>query len=93
LFDTGEISRLGTVNDGTTTMDYDADETKRHIASMPPDYERGIGRHHTPGKSLCRRYPQCPRETRYFTAAPNYVAQTERVWQWVSNLVCRASCL
>src|SRR3972149_10961198 len=32
LFDAGAISRLGKVDDGTTTSDYDPDEIKRKIS-------------------------------------------------------------
>jgi elongation factor G len=32
LFDSGAISRLGRVEEGTTTSDFDPDETKRHIS-------------------------------------------------------------
>src|SRR4030042_3243903 len=32
LFDAGAITRLGNVNDGTTTADYESDEIKRHIS-------------------------------------------------------------
>jgi len=32
LFNSGAVSRLGTVNDGTTTSDYDPDEIKRKIS-------------------------------------------------------------
>src|SRR3972149_11674241 len=32
LFDTGVINRLGRVEEGTTTSDYDPDEIKRHIS-------------------------------------------------------------
>jgi len=32
LFDTGAIQRLGRVDDGTTTSDFDVDEIKRHIS-------------------------------------------------------------
>src|SRR3989337_2673721 len=32
LFNSGAISRLGRVDDGSTTSDYDPDEIKRHIS-------------------------------------------------------------
>ncbi len=32
LFDSGAIGRLGRVEDGTTTSDFDPDETKRHLS-------------------------------------------------------------
>src|SRR5579884_2922141 len=32
LFNTGTINRLGRVDDGTTTSDYDPEETRRHIS-------------------------------------------------------------
>ena len=32
LFDTGAIDRLGRIEDGNTTLDYDPEEAKRHVS-------------------------------------------------------------
>jgi elongation factor G len=95
LFDTGEISRLGTVNDGTTTMDYDPDETKRHI-SINAAFGFCEWRRHrltlidTPGAAnfIADTYSALrvmDGAILLVSAESGVKAQTERVWQWVEQ--------
>ena len=95
LFDTGEISRLGTVNDGTTTMDYDADETKRHISINAALGFCEWQRHRvtlidTPGAAnfIADTYGALrvmDGAILLVSAESGVKAQTERVWQWVEQ--------
>ena len=95
LFDTGEISRLGTVNDGTTTMDYDADETKRHISINAALGFCEWQRHRvtlidTPGAAnfIADTYSALrvmDGAILLVSAESGVKAQTERVWQWVEQ--------
>jgi elongation factor G len=95
LFDTGEISRLGSVNDGTTTMDYDADETKRHISINAALGFCEWRRHRitlidTPGAAnfIADTYSALRAmdgAVLLVSAESGVKAQTERVWQWVEQ--------
>src|SRR5262245_44377093 len=95
LFDTGEISRLGTVNDGTTTMDYDADEMKRHISINAALGFCEWRRHRvtlidTPGAAnfIADTYSALrvmDSAILLISAESGVKAQTERVWQWVEQ--------
>ena len=95
LFDTGEISRLGTVNDGTTTMDYDADEMKRHISINAALGFCEWRRHRvtlidTPGAAnfIADTYSALrvmDGAILLVSAESGVKAQTERVWQWVEQ--------
>jgi elongation factor G len=95
LFDTGEISRLGTVNDGTTTMDYDPDETKRHV-SINASFGFCEWRRHrltlidTPGAAnfIADTYGALrvmDGAILLVSAESGVKAQTEHVWQWVEQ--------
>jgi elongation factor G len=95
LFDTGELSRLGTVNDGTTTMDYDPDEVKRKISINAALGFCEWKRHRitlidTPGAAnfIADTYGalQVMDGVLVLISAESGVkAQTERVWQWVEQ--------
>jgi elongation factor G len=97
LFDTGEISRLGTVNDGTTTMDYDADEMKRHISINAALGFCEWRRHRvtlidTPGAANFIADTHSALRVMdgailLVSAESGVKAQTERVWQWVEEFV------
>jgi elongation factor G len=95
LFDTGEISRLGTVNDGTTTLDYDPDETKRHI-SINAAFGFCEWRRHritlldTPGAAnfIADTYSALrvmDGAVLLISGESGVKAQTERVWQWIEQ--------
>src|SRR5687767_11354075 len=95
LFDTGEISRLGAVNDGTTTMDYDPDETKRHISINASLGFCEWRRHRitlldTPGAAnfIADTYSALrvmDGAVLLISGESGVKAQTERVWQWVEE--------
>jgi elongation factor G len=95
LFDTGELSRLGTVNDGTTTMDYDPDETKRKISINAALGFCEWKRHRitlidTPGAAnfIADTYGTLhvmDGALMLISAESGVKAQTERVWQWVEQ--------
>jgi elongation factor G len=95
LFDTGEISRLGTVNDGTTTLDYDPDEVKRHITINAALGFCEWKRHRitlidTPGAAnfIADTYGALrvmDGALLLISAESGVKAQTERVWQWVEQ--------
>jgi elongation factor G len=95
LFDTGELSRLGTVNDGTTAMDYDPDEVKRKISINAALGFCEWKRHRitlidTPGAAnfIADTYGalQVMDGALVLISAESGVkAQTERVWQWVGQ--------
>ncbi|MBI3327571.1 MAG: GTP-binding protein, partial [Nitrospinae bacterium] len=95
LFDTGEISRLGTVNDGTTTMDYDSDETKRHISINTSLGFCEWKRHRitlidTPGAAnfIADTYGALrvmDGAVVLVSAESGVKVQTERVWQWMEQ--------
>src|SRR5919197_476736 len=95
LFDTGEISRLGTVNDGTTTLDYDPDEIKRHISINAALGFCEWKRHRltlidTPGAAnfIADTYGALrvmDGAIVLISAESGVKAQTERVWQWVEQ--------
>jgi elongation factor G len=95
LFDTGEISRLGTVNDGTTTLDYDPDEVKRHITINAALGFCEWKRHRltiidTPGAAnfIADTYGTLrvmDGALVLISAESGVKAQTERVWQWVEQ--------
>ncbi|MDQ3827793.1 MAG: elongation factor G, partial [Candidatus Tectomicrobia bacterium] len=95
LFDTGEISRLGTVNDGTTTLDYDPDETKRHISINASLGFCEWRRHRitlidTPGAAnfIADTYSALrvmDGAILLVSGESGVKAQTERVWQWVEQ--------
>ncbi|HSF33273.1 MAG TPA: GTP-binding protein, partial [Candidatus Tectomicrobia bacterium] len=95
LFDTGEISRLGTVNDGSTTLDYDADETKRHISINAALGFCEWRRHRvtlidTPGAANFIADTHSALRVMdgailLASAESGVKAQTERVWQWMEQ--------
>jgi elongation factor G len=95
LFDTGEISRLGAVNDGTTTMDFDPDETKRHISLNSAFGFCEWKRHRitlldTPGAAnfITDTYSALrvmDAAIVLISAESGVKAQTERVWQWADQ--------
>jgi elongation factor G len=95
LFDTGEITRLGTVNDGTTTMDYDPDETKRQISINAAFGFCEWQRHRltcidTPGAANFIADTHSALRVMdgaivLVSAESGVKAQTERVWQWVEQ--------
>lgn len=95
LFDTGEISRLGAVNDGTTTMDFDPDETKRHISLNTALGFCEWKRHRitlldTPGAAnfITDTYSALhvmDGAIILISAESGVKAQTERVWQWADQ--------
>lgn len=95
LFDTGEISRLGTVNDGTTTMDYDPDEIRRHISINTSLGFCEWKRHRitlidTPGAAnfIADTYGALrviDGAIVLLSAESGVKVQTERVWQWVEQ--------
>lgn len=95
LFDTGEISRLGTVNDGTTTLDYDPDETKRHISLNTAFGLCEWKRHRltlidTPGAAnfIADTYGALrvmDGAVVLVSAESGVKVQTEQVWQWVEQ--------
>ncbi len=96
LFDTGEISRLGTVNDGTTTLDYDPDEIKRHISLNASLGFCEWKRHRitlldTPGAAnfIADMYGTLrvmDGAVVLMSGESGVKAQTERIWQWVEQL-------
>jgi elongation factor G len=95
LFDTGEISRLGTVNDGTTTLDYDPDEIKRHISLNASLGFCEWKRHRitlidTPGAAnfIADMYGALrvmDGAIVLMSGESGVKAQTERIWQWVEE--------
>jgi len=95
LFDTGELSRLGTVNDGTTTLDYDPDEIKRKISINAALGFCEWKRHRitlvdTPGAAnfIADTYGALhvmDGALVLISAESGVKAQTERVWQWVEQ--------
>jgi elongation factor G len=95
LFDTGEISRLGTVNDGTTTFDYDPDEIKRHISINAALGYCEWRRHRitlidTPGAAnfIADTYGALrvmDGALVLISAESGVKAQTEKVWQWLEQ--------
>jgi len=95
LFDTGELSRLGTVNDGTTTMDYDPDEVKRKISINTALGFCEWKRHRitlidTPGAANFIADTHGALQVMdgalvLISAESGVKAQTERVWQWVEQ--------
>jgi elongation factor G len=95
LFDTGEISRLGTVNDGTTTLDYDPDEVKRHVTINAALGFCEWKRHRitlidTPGAAnfIADTYGALrvmDGALLLISGESGVKAQTERVWQWIEQ--------
>jgi elongation factor G len=93
--DAGELSRLGTVNDGTTTLDYDPDEVKRKISINTALGFCEWKRHRlilvdTPGAAnfIADTYGALhvmDAALVLISAESGVKAQTERVWQWVEQ--------
>jgi elongation factor G len=95
LFDTGMIDRLGRVDDGTSTMDFEPEEIKRKISitsSLDHCEWQGHSIHivDTPGYGnfiadtrACMRALDCA--VVIFSAISGVKAQTEEVWQWANE--------
>ena len=95
LFDTGRIDRLGRVDDGTSTMDYEPEETKRKISissSLDHCEWNGHSIHivDTPGYGnfiadtrACMRALDCA--VVILSAISGVKAQTEEIWSWANE--------
>ncbi|WP_026842715.1 elongation factor G [Citrifermentans bremense] len=95
LFDTGMIDRLGRVDDGTSTMDYEPEEVKRRISitsSLDHCEWDGCSIHlvDTPGYGnfiadtrACMRTLDCA--VVILSAISGVKVQTEEVWQWANE--------
>jgi len=95
LFDSGRIDRLGRVDDGTSTMDYEPEETKRKISiSSSLDHcewnDHFIHIVDTPGYGnfiadtrACMRALDCA--VVILSAISGVKAQTEEIWQWANE--------
>jgi elongation factor G len=95
LFDTGRIDRLGRVDDGTSTMDYEPEETKRKISiSSSLDHcewnDHFIHIVDTPGYGnfiadtrACMRALDCA--VVILSAISGVKAQTEEIWAWANE--------
>ena len=95
LFDTGRIDRLGRVDDGTSTMDYEPEEIKRKI-SITSALDHCEWNDHfihivdTPGYGnfiadtrACMRALDCA--VVILSAISGVKAQTEEIWQWANE--------
>src|ERR1039457_273300 len=95
LFDTGRIDRLGRVDDGTSTMDYEPEEIKRKISiSSGLDHCEWNGHSlhivDTPGYgNFIADTRACMRALDgavvILSAISGVKAQTEEVWQWANE--------
>jgi len=95
LFDTGMIDRLGRVDDGTSTMDFEPEEIKRRISitsSLDHCEWKGHSIHlvDTPGYGnfiadtrACMRALDCA--VVILSAISGVKVQTEEVWQWANE--------
>ena len=95
LFDTGMIDRLGRVDDGTSTMDYEHEEIKRKISitsALDHCEWNGHSLHivDTPGYGnfiadtrACMRTLDCA--VVILSAISGVKAQTEEIWQWANE--------
>ena len=95
LFDSGRIDRLGRVDDGTSTMDYEPEEIKRKISissSLDHCEWNGHSIHivDTPGYGnfiadtrACMRALDCA--VVILSAISGVKAQTEEIWQWAND--------
>ncbi len=95
LFDTGMIDRLGRVDDGTSTMDFEPEEIKRKISitsSLDHCEWNGHSIHlvDTPGYGnfiadtrACMRALDCA--VVILSAISGVKAQTEEIWQWAND--------
>ncbi len=95
LFDSGMIDRLGRVDDGTSTMDFEPEEIKRKISitsSLDHCEWQGHSIHivDTPGYGnfiadtrACMRALDCA--VVMLSAISGVKAQTEEVWQWANE--------
>lgn len=95
LFDTGMIDRLGRVDDGTSTMDYEPEEIKRKI-SISSSFDHCVWNGHsihfvdTPGYGdfiadtrACMRALDCA--VVILSAISGVKVQTEEVWNWANE--------
>ncbi|GAB4294458.1 MAG: elongation factor G [Desulfuromonadia bacterium] len=95
LFDTGMIDRLGRVDDGTSTMDYEPEEIKRKI-SISSSFDHCVWNDHsihfvdTPGYGdfiadtrACMRALDCA--VVILSAISGVKVQTEEVWNWANE--------
>ncbi|MBJ6750086.1 elongation factor G [Geomonas anaerohicana] len=95
LFDTGMIDRLGRVDDGSSTMDFEPEEIKRRISitsSLDHCEWKGHSIHivDTPGYGnfiadtrACMRTLDCA--VVILSAISGVKVQTEEVWQWANQ--------
>src|SRR5690242_6371628 len=96
LFNTGMIDRLGRVDDGTSTMDFEPEEIKRRISITSSldhcEWKNGCSIHivDTPGYGnfiadtrACMRALDCA--VVILSAISGVKAQTEEVWQWANE--------
>ncbi|HTG81414.1 MAG TPA: elongation factor G, partial [Geobacteraceae bacterium] len=95
LFDTGRIDRLGRVDDGTSTMDFEPEEIKRKISiTSALDHCEWNGHFihivDTPGYGnfiadtrACMRALDCA--VVILSAISGVKAQTEEVWSWANE--------
>jgi len=95
LFDTGMIDRLGRVDDGTSTMDFEPEEIKRKISitsSLDHCEWKGCSIHlvDTPGYGnfiadtrACMRTLDCA--VVILSAISGVKAQTEEIWKWANE--------
>jgi len=95
LFDTGMIDRLGRVDDGTSTMDFEPEEIKRKISitsALDHCEWRGHSIHivDTPGYGnfiadtrACMRTLDCA--VIILSAISGVKAQTEEIWSWANE--------
>ena len=95
LFDTGMIDRLGRVDDGTSTMDFEPEEIKRKISitsALDHCEWNGHSIHivDTPGYGnfiadtrACMRAFDCA--VIILSAISGVKAQTEEIWQWADE--------
>ncbi|QWV99521.1 elongation factor G [Geomonas nitrogeniifigens] len=95
LFDTGMIDRLGRVDDGSSTMDFEPEEIKRRISitsSLDHCEWKGHSIHivDTPGYGnfiadtrACMRTLDCA--VVILSAISGVKVQTEEVWQWANE--------
>jgi elongation factor G len=95
LFDTGMIDRLGRVDDGTSTMDFEPEEIKRKISiTSALDHCEWLGHSlhivDTPGYGnfiadtrACMRTLDCA--VVILSAISGVKAQTEEIWSWANE--------